>query len=100
MRTNLPVVTAIVEPKKPGLVDTVNETKWFENHNLKRTDLNGPHNIREWGVCSQMGNIYRSGCNTNNQISRLEVFEMFPPRHLDSIDLEEKSKKKTTKGEI
>ena len=74
IENNPTIATATEEPEEPGLVDTVNDTKWFENHNLQRTDLNGPHNIREWGVRSQMGDIYRSGCNNNNQISRLDVF--------------------------
>jgi hypothetical protein len=91
----------------PGLVATVHDTKWYINNDLVKTDINGPHNIREWGVRTRMGDVLRSGCNNNNQMSRLDVFFlMFPPRHLDSIvrfttaELEDKKKKKTTKGEI
>ena len=66
-------LVATVKTEELGLVATVDEAKLYKNNDLEKTKFNGLHDTREWGVCTQMVDIYRSGSNNKNQISRLDV---------------------------
>ena len=72
------------QPQPTATATEENGTNWYNKNTLVRTNVNCPNNIREYSVCSQIGNIYRRSCynnkNNNKQVFRLDDFLIIPPQ--------------------
>ncbi len=88
-------------------VASPNNFPWYDNDEATKRPVNGPVYSRDWQVQTTLGEYWSYGCNTRQQISRLEVFlQMFPPIHLQlmvrctNLQLQKDNKAVTTGGEI
>ena len=81
---------------------------WFDAPSTCLKDINGAVLYRDWGVRTATGNIWRTGFNVDERISRLDVFlQMFPPAMMNVIVTNTNkelnklvNKKEITKGEL
>ena len=94
------------QPQPTATATEENGTNWYNKNTLVRTNVNCPNNIREYSVCSQIGNIYRRSCYNNKQVLRLDDFLIIPPQipqqHSTTHNSRdgEKSNMKSTRTEI
>lgn len=105
--TNATVAAGIDSPNRSIPVATAHGLDWYDLPNTAMKEVNGSVLFRDWGVRTPTGNIWRTECNIDEQISRMDVFlQMFPPVMLNTIlkstttILKDINKKETTKGEI
>jgi hypothetical protein len=80
---------------------------WYPYRHSIGSSINGMVPYREWGVRLPTGGVWREGCNSDETISRLDVFlQMFPVRQLNDMmlftnqQLRKKNYRDTTKTEI
>jgi hypothetical protein len=96
----------LLSPNKQ-VISTNHGTKWYHDPLASLNDINRPFPYQEWGIRTPTGDILHAGSNSDEWLSRLEVFLlMMPPAQLELIVyctnkmLNEKKRKETTKGEI
>jgi Transposase IS4 len=94
-------------PDVEEVVATCHERAWYKYNDTIGSSINGIVPYREWGLRIPTGEVWREGDNTDETITRLEVFlQMFPTRQLNdtftltNIQLRDRNWKETTKREI